>query len=284
MQTPIGENSMNGEKLRLGVVQMTSARDHAPNISVMKARVEQAAQAGCNLVALPEVAGAMNSRVADMGLGSDETADPFIAACCDAARAHGIWIHTGSTPLAAPDSDKFLNHSNLIDDRGEIVARYDKIHLFDYYPEMASPIVESRRYDAGRSAVLAQTPWGPMGMSVCYDLRFPQLYRDYAKRGARFLMVPSAFTVPTGQAHWHVLLRARAIENGAFVIAAAQSGTHEDGRTTYGHSLVVDPSGQVLLDMQSEPGLGIVDLDLNAVDQARARIPSLTHDREFTLQ
>lgn len=275
---------MNGEKLRLGVVQMTSARDHGPNIAVMQARLQQAADAGCDLVALPEVAGALNKRVADMGLGADETADPFIAACMNAARAHRIWVHTGSTPLATPAGGKFLNHSNLIDDHGQIVARYDKIHLFDYYPDAAPPIVESRRYDAGQTAVLAQTPWGKLGMSICYDLRFPQLYRDYAKAGAQLLMVPSAFTVPTGQAHWEILLRARAVENGAFVIAAAQTGTHEDGRTTYGHAMVVDPWGKLLLDMQTEPGLGVVDLDLNAVKQARARIPSLDHDRDFTLQ
>lgn len=276
---------MMSKKLRLGLVQMTSARSHAPNIAVMEQCAAQAKSQKCDMLALPEVAGALNARAGELGLSSDEQSDPYVAACQNAARKHGLWIHSGSTPLAAIGSDKLLNHSNLINAQGEIVAAYDKIHLFDYHPKDAPPLIESRRYAPGQAAVLGQSPWGAIGMTICYDLRFPALYRDLAKAGATILMVPSAFTVATGRAHWATLLRARAIECGAFVVAAAQVGQHEDGRKTYGHGLVVDPWGEVLLDMGEDTGLAVVDIDLAQVDEARQRIPALTHDRnhEITL-
>ena len=270
--------------MRLGVVQMTSAPDHGANVATVTNAMAQAADVGCDLMALPEVAGCMNRRLDQLGVAiGSEAHDPFISACRDLARDHAIWLHTGSTPIGAGTPGRYLNHSNLIDAAGRIVAAYDKVHLFDYYPDEGRPILESKRYDGGRQAVLAESPWGPVGMSVCYDLRFPALYRAYARAGAVMMVIPSAFTVPTGRAHWEVLLRARAIETGAFVIAAAQVGRHDDGRETYGHSMVVDPWGEVLLDMEQSTGLAVVDLDIGAVAAARSRIPSLDHDREFSL-
>ena len=201
-------------------------------------------------------------------------ADPFIAACRDLAAKHGLWVHTGSTPILGPDG-RYLNHATLIDATGGIVGEYDKIHLFDVALEGQAPIGESKRFSPGVKAVLAQTPWGPFGLSICYDLRFPYLYRAYAQAGAVLMFIPSAFTVPTGQAHWEVLLRARAIETGAFVLAAAQAGHHADGRQTYGHALAVGPWGEVLADLgDAAPAIQLIDLDLGAVARARAQIPA----------
>ena len=272
------------QSLKLGVVQMTSTNRHDGNIAFARDVVAEAAAKGCQMVAFPEVAGLMNRKLAhERSLVGPAETDPYIRACQDLARDHTVWIHTGSTPVTHPREDKFLNHSNLIDERGQTVAAFDKIHLFDMYPEGAPPILESKRYAPGQEAVLAQSPWGPLGMSICYDLRFPQLYRDYAQAGATLLFIPSAFTVPTGQAHWQVLLQSRAIETGAFVIAAAQTGLHDDGRATYGHSMVVGPWGEVLLNMKDKVGLATVEIDLRNVASARARIPSLAHDRSFSL-
>jgi len=212
--------------------------------------------------------------------------DPFVAACRDAAARHGLWIHTGSTPVSGPDGPegrRFLNHADLIAPTGEIAASYDKIHLFDIFLDGKPATGESRRYAPGARAVMAETPWGPLGMTICYDLRFPQLFRDYAMAGATMLFVPSAFTVPTGQAHWETLLRARAIENGAFVIAPAQVGLHDDGRATYGHSMIVNPWGSILAELDGEtPGLTIISLELGEVTAARRQIPSLRHGRPYT--
>jgi predicted amidohydrolase len=201
-------------------------------------------------------------------------ADPFIAACRDLAVRHGLWIHTGSTPVRGPDG-RFLNHSTLIDAGGGIVAEYDKIHLFDVAIEGQAPIGESKRFAQGAQGVVVRTPWGPFGLSICYDMRFAYLYRAYARAGAVLMFAPSAFTVPTGRAHWEVLLRARAIETGAFVLAAAQAGHHADGRQTYGHALAVGPWGEVLADLGDDaPALRVLDLDLGAVVRARAQIPA----------
>lgn len=268
--------------MKLGLVQMTSAASFAPNIAFMREMVAEAAGQGCEIIAFPEVAGLMNRRIEAMRADiRDEGSDPFIAACKSAAREHGIWVHTGSTPVLSESETRFFNHSNLIDDSGQVIASYDKIHLFDYTPLEGKPILESKRYAPGHKAVLADTPWGKLGLSICYDLRFPALYRHYAKSGAGMLFIPSAFTIPTGRAHWEVLLRARAIENGAFVIASAQVGEHEDGRETYGHAMVVDPWGNVVADMGKRIGLHTVELDLSLVGKARSQIPSLTHDQAF---
>jgi predicted amidohydrolase len=261
--------------LRVALAQMCSGDTHAANIATVTGLAEQAAGEGAALLLLPEVAGLMNrnAEVAQTQVGA-AAGDPFIAACRDLAAKHGVWIHTGSTPVRGPDG-RFLNHSTLIDAGGGIVAEYDKIHLFDVTLEGQAPIGESKRFAPGTRAVLARTPWGPIGMSICYDLRFPYLYRAYAQAGAVLMVIPSAFTVPTGRAHWEVLLRARAIETGAFVLAAAQAGEHADGRRTYGHALAVGPWGEVLADLGDEaPALRVIDLDLGAVGRARAQIPA----------
>jgi predicted amidohydrolase len=254
---------------------MCSSDRHEANIATVADLAGRAARDGADLLALPEVAGLMN-RDADSARDQVVAAadDPFIAACRELAARHGLWIHTGSTPVRGPDG-RYLNHSTLIDAAGSVVAEYDKIHLFDVALEGQQPIGESRRFAPGNRAVVAQTPWGRWGLSICYDLRFPYLYRDYARAGATVMFIPSAFTVPTGRAHWEVLLRARAIESGAFVVAAAQSGRHADGRVTYGHAMAVGPWGEVLCDLgEAAPDLRVLELDPARVEQARAQIPA----------
>jgi predicted amidohydrolase len=271
--------------LRLCLAQMTSTNNHAGNIEFLENAVRHAANEGCQLLALPEAAGMMNKDKVDARAKIKyEQADPYIIACQALALEYGLWIQTGSTPVASKDG-RILNHANLIDDRGIIKTSYDKIHLFDVFLEGRPPTGESNRYTAGTEAVVVETPWGPWGMSICYDLRFPHLYRDYAKLGSTILFIPSAFTVSTGEAHWEVLLRARAIENGSFVIAAAQVGAHDDGRQTWGHSLVVDPWGKVLLDMGgTDSGLSVIELDIGHAERARTQIPSLKNEREYSVK
>jgi predicted amidohydrolase len=204
--------------------------------------------------------------------------DRVLAAVREAAGKHGVWVHLGSLAVRRTDG-RLANRGFVIDDVGAIRATYDKLHLFDVDLAGGESWRESASYAAGSRAVVVATPLGKLGLSICYDLRFPALFAALAEAGATILSVPAAFTVPTGRAHWHVLMRARAIENGAFVVAAAQSGTHEDGRATYGHSLAVDPWGEVLLDMQERAGLGFVEIDPARVEEVRARIPVLRHRR-----
>jgi deaminated glutathione amidase len=209
-----------------------------------------------------------------------EADDLVLSAMQAAARDHRIWVNIGSLAIDPGRADgRLANRSFVIDDHGEIVARYDKVHLFDVDLPNGESWRESGAYAGGDQGVVAQTPLGILGLSVCYDLRFPQLYQGLSGAGATVLSIPAAFTVPTGEAHWHVLMRARAIENAAFVIAAAQAGQHEDGRATYGHSLVVSPWGEVLIDMGTDSGLGFCELDLRLVDDVRARIPVIAHRR-----
>jgi predicted amidohydrolase len=211
-----------------------------------------------------------------------EEDDASLATFRELARALGVYVHVGSLAvLVSPD--KAANRSFLIDRKGGIVARYDKIHMFDVDLANGERYRESRSYRAGEIAVLSDLPWGRLGLSVCYDLRFPALYRALAEAGASFLAIPSAFTKQTGEAHWHVLMRARAIENGCYVFAAAQGGRHENGRDTFGHSLVVDPWGRVIAEGGTEPGVVFADVDLAEVSAARARIPSLQHGRRFEM-
>lgn len=270
--------------LRAALGQMCSADTHAANIDTVSALAADAAGQGAELLALPEVAGLMNRNGAmarTQVVAASE--DPFIAACRDLAARHGLWIHTGSTPVLAPDG-RFLNQSTVIDASGAIRADYTKIHLFDVALEGQAPIGESKRFAPGNRAVILDTPWGPWGLTICYDLRFPYLYRRLAQAGAGLIFIPSAFTVPTGQAHWEVLLRARAIETGSFVLAAAQSGRHADGRETWGHSLAIDPWGGVLADLeQAAPALKVVDLDLDRIASARSQIPALKDGPEVEL-
>ncbi|MGE4219659.1 MAG: carbon-nitrogen hydrolase family protein, partial [Alphaproteobacteria bacterium] len=208
-----------------------------------------------------------------------EAEEPALAAYRALAAELGIWLLAGSLVVKLTDDERMANRSFLIDPQGNVAARYDKIHMFDVDLANGERYRESATFRPGDRMVVAETPWGGLGMTVCYDVRFPYLYRTLAKAGAGIIAVPAAFTRPTGQAHWHVLLRARAIETGCFVIAPAQCGVHEDGRQTYGHALIVSPWGEVLADAGEAPGLAMATLDLNAVEQARAMVPSLTHDR-----
>lgn len=262
-------------------VQTTSAREVEPNIVAVAALVRQARAAGAEFVLLPENVGMLEpvSRLLKEKAAPEET-HPALAAFRDLAAETGVWLLIGSLAIRA-EGERVANRSFLVGPTGAIVARYDKIHLFDVDLGPGESYRESATILPGDRAVVAPTPWGLLGMSVCYDLRFPQLYRQLAQQGAVFLSVPAAFTRTTGRAHWHVLQRARAIENGAFVFAPAQCGTHAEGRETYGHSLIVDPWGTVLADGGEEPGIVLARIDPQEVDRARARIPSLQHDRPF---
>ena len=267
--------------MRAAILQMTSGIDPAANARVMIDAATAAKSEGADMLFTPEMAGYLDRdrrRAAAMVRREDE--DLVLAAMRDTAARLGLWIQVGSLPLAgSAGSGRHVNRSFVIDDGGAIRARYDKIHLFDVDLQGGESWRESAAYAPGQAAVAVDTPWARLGLSVCYDLRFPDLYRALSDAGATILLVPSAFTVPTGKAHWHILLRARAIEAGAFVIAPAQCGRHDDGRTTYGHSLVADPWGEILLDMEEGPGLAFCDLDLGKVVEARARIPALDHRR-----
>ena len=229
----------------------------------------------------PEMSGLLDRNRARAAMHiTTQADDAVLAAVCAAAKAHKIWVAPGSLALRGEHADsRFVNRSFLIDDQGEVRATYDKLHLFDVDLASGESWRESSAYQPGDSAVVAKTPIGMLGLSVCYDLRFSALYTALSDAGAKVLAVPAAFTVPTGKAHWHVLLRARAIENAAWVIAAAQTGAHEDGRTTFGHSLVINPWGEIVLDMGEVPGLGFADIALEQVEDARARIPVLDHRR-----
>jgi predicted amidohydrolase len=228
----------------------------------------------------PEMSGLLDrdSQRASTNLRPEEE-DQVLAACRDAAREHGIWLHLGSVAVLVDDG-KVANRGFVIDRNGNIRARYDKIHLFDVDLPTGESWRESAVYRPGNGAVLVNgTPVGKLGLTICYDLRFPTLFARIAEADADVISVPAAFTVPTGRAHWHVLLRARAIEAGVFVVAAAQVGRHEDGRQTFGHSLVVDPWGEVLLDMGEERGVGFAEIDLSRISDVRSRIPALNHRR-----
>jgi predicted amidohydrolase len=265
---------------KAGLIQMRSGLDPKINLAAALAAIEEAKRAGADYVLTPEMTNIIAKRERLMATIAEEELDPTLAALRDAARKLSIYVHIGSLAVkAAPD--KATNRSFLIDRAGEVIARYDKIHMFDVDLANGESYRESRTYRPGELAVVADLPWGRLGVTVCYDLRFPALYRALAEAGASFFSIPSAFTVQTGEAHWHVLLRARAIENGCFVFAAAQGGTHESGRETFGHSLVVDPWGQILAEGGTEPGVILADIDPAQVAAARARIPSLHHGRRF---
>ncbi|MDR5652618.1 carbon-nitrogen hydrolase family protein [Ruixingdingia sedimenti] len=273
--------------MRAGLVQMTVGDDPAENLPETIALIRAAAEGGAVFVLTPECTNALStSRSHQRAVFRHEGDDPTLAALrAEAARA-GVWLLAGSLGLLTDDpGGRFANRSVLIGPDGAVAARYDKIHMFDVNVTDTEVFRESAGYRPGTRAVLAQTPFGRVGMTVCYDLRFPHLYRHLAKAGADILTVPSAFNHITGQAHWEVLLRARAIETGCFVLAPAQTGFHAEragkGRRTWGHSLVVAPWGEVLADAGTEPGVIFADLDLAEVARARGRVPALTHDRPF---
>jgi len=267
--------------LRVGLIQMRSGRSPAANIDAAAKLIAEAKAGGAHYVQTPEMTNILEAkREALMTAIAPEHEDPSLAALRDSARHHGLWLHIGSLALKA-SPDRAVNRSFVIDPKGEIAARYDKIHMFDVDLADGESYRESRTYAPGEHAVMASLPWGGLGLTICYDLRFPALYRALAEAGSTFLAVPSAFTKQTGEAHWHVLNRARAIENTCYVFAAAQGGRHENGRETYGHSLVVDPWGRVLAEGGTEPGIVLATIDPAAVTAARGRIPSLRHGRRF---
>jgi len=267
---------------RAACVQTRASDDVAENIRETSKLVREAAARGAHFIATPENTTLMAADAgAKLARSFAEADDPALPAFGELARDLKVWLLLGSIAIRL-DAHKTANRSFLFSPDGRIAARYDKIHLFDVEVAAGESYRESATVAGGNQAVLAQTPWGPLGLTVCYDLRFSDLYRRLAQAGAFAFTIPSAFTVPTGMAHWHVLLRARAIENGAFIIAPAQGGTHAGGRKTYGHSLIVGPWGEVLAEAPGEaPGVIVAEIDPARSAQARARLPSLTHDRQF---
>jgi predicted amidohydrolase len=273
--------------VRAGLVQLCSGDDPAANLVTTEALVREAAAGGATLVLTPECTNLVSaSRAVQRSALTAEAADPTLARLRAVAAELGIWLVIGSLGLRTDEADgRFANRSLLVAPDGAVAARYDKIHMFDVDLGDGESYRESAAFRPGDRAVLARAGPATLGLTICYDLRFPQLFRALAQAGADVLSVPAAFTVPTGRAHWEALLRARAIETGAFVLAPAQSGAHpaRDGapRRTWGHSLAVDPWGEVLADGGEAVGVTLVDLDLEAAARARARTPSLRHDRAF---
>ncbi len=273
-------------RLRLGLVQMTAGIDPAANAASLTTAIAALAAGGAQMIFTPEMSGLLDrNRDRLFAAVRREADDPVLAAVRNAARVHGVWVHLGSLALAEGQDGRLVNRGFMIDDQGAVCARYDKIHLFDVDVGAGHSYRESASFTPGETAVAAMTPWGTVGLSICYDLRFARLYDTLTSvGGATLLSVPAAFTQPTGAAHWQVLLRARAIEAGAFVVAAAQTGLHDDGRETFGHSLVIDPWGHVLLDMGTVTGHALCDIDLDAVAATRARIPAIDHRRAIMLE
>ncbi|HEY9040310.1 MAG TPA: carbon-nitrogen hydrolase family protein [Roseovarius sp.] len=273
--------------MKAALVQLCSSDDPAANLSVTTALIEEAVAGGAGFVLTPEVTNCVSaSRTRQMDVLRTEGEDTTLAALRDLAAARGIWLLIGSLALKTEDAaGRFANRSFLIAPDGSIAARYDKIHMFDVTISDSESYRESAGYRPGTRAVLADMPFGLLGVTICYDVRFPHLYRNLAQAGARVLTVPSAFSPVTGAAHWETLLRARAIETGAYVLAPAQTGTHSASqgkpRQTYGHSLAISPWGEVLADGGTAPGVIYVDLDMAEVAQARQRIPALMHDPGF---
>jgi predicted amidohydrolase len=263
-------------------VQLTSGPEVEPNIAALSQLVRRAGAAGAQFIMTPEVSDMIEpDRKLRLEKARPEATHPMLEAGSDLARETGAWLLLGSLVVREAGAERLKNRSFLIAPDGEVAARYDKIHMFDVALPGGESYRESNAFAPGERAVLAALPWGRLGMTVCYDLRFPQLYRALAQAGADFLTIPSAFTVPTGRAHWHILLRARAIETGCFVFAPAQWGEHAKGRRTYGHSLIVAPWGEILAEAEDGAGIILAEIDPAKVAEARAAVPSLTHDRPF---
>jgi predicted amidohydrolase len=268
---------------KAAMIQMRSGLKPAANLDAALALIGEAKSAGADYVQTPEMTNLMEvKRDRLFAAIDDDDADASLAEFRKTARKLGIFVHVGSLAIKL-SAEKAANRGFLISPKGDIVARYDKIHMFDVDLADGERYRESRSYRPGEQAVISDLPWGRLGLTVCYDLRFPALYRALAEAGASILAIPSAFTKQTGEAHWHVLVRARAIENGSFVFAAAQGGKHENGRETYGHSLIVDPWGRILAEGGTEPGVVMAEIDMAEVSKARARIPSLQHGRRFEI-
>jgi predicted amidohydrolase len=274
--------SGNPATFKAACIQMTAGREIGPNLEQAAALIRKAAAAGAQLIMTPENTSIMEpNKALAVEKGLPEASHhglPFFSAL---ARELGVWLLIGSMAIKL-ESGKLANRSFLFGPDGRVQARYDKIHMFDVDLPNGETYRESATMQAGQAAVVAETPWGGLGLTICYDLRFAYLHRALAQAGALFLTVPAAFTVPTGEAHWHVLLRARAIETGCFVFAPAQCGTHAEGRKTYGHSLIVAPWGEILADAGTEPGIIVAEIDIAKVQAARGMVPALRHDRSFT--
>jgi predicted amidohydrolase len=267
---------------RAACVQLNAGRDIAPNIAAASALIRAAKAAGADLVLTPENTGMIEpKRALLLEKAKPESEHPAIPAYSALAAKLCIWLLIGSLQIKL-DAETCANRSLLFDPAGDIAARYDKIHMFDVDLAGGESYRESRSFRSGVAAVTADLPWGRLGLTVCYDLRFANLYRALAQAGACFLTVPSAFTVPTGRAHWHVLLRARAIETGCYVLAPAQCGEHAEGRRTFGHSLIVAPWGEIIAEAGDEPGIIYADIDPAKVEEARRMVPALRHDRRFS--
>ena len=266
-------------RLTVACVQTNSTPDPLENVERVGPMIREAKARGAQLVTTPEIVGMLEPK-RDLALAKarPEDSHEVLAAFRGLAAELGIWLLVGASSIKLSE-DKLANRSFLIDDQGQIVARYSKIHMFDVQVGDGQTYRESNTYQPGDDAVLAETPWGLMGLTICYDIRFPYLYRSLAKAGAKVIFAPAAFTKVPGEAHWHVLQRARAIETGCFMVSAAQAGEHAEGRRTYGHSVIVDPWGRVLADAGEEVGVVTAEIDLSEVDVARGKVPSLTHDR-----
>ena len=268
---------------KAALIQMRTGLDPAANLDAATRMIEEAKSAGADYVQTPEMTNIMDvQRDRFFATIQEEDADASLTAFRELARKHKIFVHVGSLAIkVAPE--KAANRGFVINPKGDIAARYDKIHMFDVDLAGGESYRESRNYRAGEIAINADLPWGVLGVTICYDLRFPALYRALAEAGATMLAIPSAFTKQTGEAHWNVLMRARAIENGCFVLAAAQGGKHENGRETFGHSIIVDPWGRVLAEGGSEPGVVMAEINPALVTEARSRMPSLQHGRRFEM-
>jgi len=277
-------SSERQRRFRAGLVQLRSGRAVAPNLDKAEALIRRAAKGGAQYVQTPENTGIMELKPELVLAAAESEGKSALLAWAKArARDLGIWLHVGSIAIKL-DQTRVANRSYLIDPKGRVAARYDKLHMFDVDLASGESYRESQYFLPGAKAVLADLPFGRLGLSICYDLRFPSLYRALAAAGAELIAIPAAFTKQTGEAHWHVLTRARAIETGAFVLAATQGGLHENGRSTFGHSIIVSPWGEILAEAGEEPGVIFADLDLAASEEARARIPAIKHGREFEIE
>ncbi|MEO9601268.1 carbon-nitrogen hydrolase family protein [Parasphingorhabdus sp.] len=272
--------------MKIALAQMCSGIDPEENARQLRLLLAEAAAGGAVMVFTPEMTGLLDrDRSRAARVIRNESDDVVLSTARSEAKKSGIWVQLGSLAIQANDNpdEKWVNRSYLISPDGEIAARYDKIHLFDVDLSPDEAQRESSAYAGGHRAIVAPIPGAMLGLSICYDVRFPALYEALTNAGADILAIPAAFTVPTGKAHWEIMLRARAIEAGAFVVATAQWGKHEDGRTTYGHSMVVDPWGKILLDMGEGTGLEICDLDRTKIAEVRSRIPAVANRRSFEL-
>ena len=268
-------------KLRIACIQTNSSPNPEENIATVSVLIREACAAGAEFITTPEVVGMLEpDRIAALSKAQSEEKHQVLSAFQELALELGIWLLIGSISIKVSDT-KLSNRSFLINPNGEVIARYSKIHMFDVEVGDGNKYLESKTYEPGSKAVIAETPWGLMGLTICYDIRFPNLFRDLAKAGAKVIFSPAAFTRVTGEAHWHVLQRARAIENGCYIVSPAQVGTHANNRKTFGHSLIVNPWGEVLADGGTETGFIVSELDLGAVDICRSKVPSLYNDQAY---